>query len=91
MATSDQPRPTRAVTIYTTPHCHWCKVAKRYFAEHAIEYREVDITTDASGRREMVLMTGGHAVPVVRVGTHAMNGWDVREFEKLRSGRFKRR
>jgi glutaredoxin len=79
------------VTIYTTPTCHWCRVAKRYFAEHRIEFREVDVSQDRRGRKEMVLMTGGMAVPVIRVGEHAMTGWDVREFERLRSGKFKRR
>jgi glutaredoxin 3 len=89
--TSGPPSPERPVTIYTTPHCHWCRVAKHYFAQKNIEYREIDITTNARGKREMVLMTGRHAVPVIRVGEHAMTGWDVREFETLRRGGVKRR
>ena len=36
-------------------------------------------------------MTGGHAVPVIRVGEHAMTGWDEREFRKLLGGKFKQR
>jgi len=79
------------IVIYTTPACSWCRVAKRYFAEHGLAYREVDVTRDRRGLREMVLMTGGRAVPVIRVGEHAMTGWDVREFERLLSGRFRRR
>jgi glutaredoxin 3 len=90
MATGDS-RPTVQVVIYTTPTCAWCRVAKRYFAEHDVAFREVDVTKDRRGAREMLLMTGGRAVPVIRVGSHAMTGWDVHEFERLRSGRFKRR
>lgn len=81
----------REVTVYTTPTCHWCDMAKRYLAKHHIPYTEVDVTKDRRGLREMVLMTGGRAVPVIRVGSHAMTGWDAREFERLRSGSFKRR
>jgi glutaredoxin len=66
-------------------------VAKRYFAEQGVTYREIDVATDARGRREMVLMTGQNGVPVVRVGERAMVGWDPREFELLRSGRQRRR
>lgn len=88
-ASGSQSNPS--VTIYVTPTCHWCKVAKAYLAQKAIPYREVDITRDRRGLREMVLMTGRHAVPVLRVGEHAMVGWDVREFERLLGGRFKRR
>lgn len=84
-------KPQRRVTIYTSPTCHWCRVAKRYCDEHGIEYIEVDVVRDLSGRREMVAMTGQHGVPVIRVGGHAMVGWDVEEFELLRSGAFKRR
>jgi glutaredoxin len=66
-------------------------VAKRYLAENDIPFREVDVTRDRRGLREMVLMTGGRAVPVISVGEHAMTGWDVREFERLMTGRFRRR
>ena len=81
----------KPVTLYTSPTCHWCRVAKRYLEEQDITYSEIDIISDHAGRREMVLMTGQHGVPVVRVGEHAMIGWDEAEFELLRAGRFKRR
>jgi glutaredoxin len=71
------------VTVYTTPACHWCHVAVRYLDEHHIAHRQVDVTRDGRGMREMVLMTGGHAVPVIKVGEHAMVGWDVKEFRRL--------
>lgn len=87
---NEKPR-QKSVTIFTTPSCYWCRVAKRYCDEHEIEYCEIDVTTDSSGRREMLLMTGQNGVPVIRVGSHAMIGWDEDEFEKLRSGAFRRR
>jgi hypothetical protein len=39
----------------------------------------------------MVLMTGQRGVPVIQVGERAMIGWDKHEFEKLLSGKYKRR
>jgi glutaredoxin 3 len=91
MPTSGSHQHPPTITVYTTPHCHWCRVAKHYLAEHGIEYREVDVSRRGAGRREMALMTGGHAVPVIRVGEHAMTGWDEREFRKLLDGKFKQR
>jgi glutaredoxin len=82
-----QPR----ITVFTSPSCHWCKVAKRYIEERGLVYREVDIFADRMGRQEMVRMTGQHGVPVIRVGEHAMTGWDKAEFERLLEGRFRRR
>ena len=79
------------ITVFTTPSCHWCKVAKRYLADRALAFREVDVMTDPKGRRDMVRMTGQTGVPVILVGEHAMIGWDTAEFERLLSGQFKRR
>ena len=84
---SHQPR----ITVFTSPTCHWCRVAKRYLDERGLTYREIDIIKDGRGRQEMVRMTGQSGVPVIRVGEHAMTGWDRAEFERLLSGRFKRR
>jgi glutaredoxin-like YruB-family protein len=79
------------ITVYTSPTCHWCKVAKRYLDEHGLQYREVDIISDLRGRQEMVRMSGQYGVPVIRVGERAMTGWDKAEFERLlRGGRGRR-
>jgi glutaredoxin 3 len=91
VTTSGSRKHSPDVTIYTTPHCHWCLVAKQYFAENMIAYREVDVSTSGPERRKMTLMTGGTAVPVIKVGAYAMTGWDETEFRKLMAGRFKRR
>ena len=91
VATSGSVRPDPRVTIYVTPTCHWCKVAKNYLVKAGVVFSEIDITCDRRGLRDMVLMTGGRAVPVLRVGEHAMIGWDAHEFERLRTGSFKRR
>jgi glutaredoxin 3 len=66
----------KRITLYTTPTCPWCMVAKRYLAERSVDFSEVDL-------REMVLMTAQHGVPVLRVGEKAMVGWNPEEFERL--------
>jgi glutaredoxin 3 len=91
MTTSGRGNTSPNVTIYTISHCHWCKVAKQYFLDNAISFREVDVSEPGSARREMTVMTGGTAVPVIKVGEHAMTGWDEREFRMLMDGNFKRR
>ena len=79
------------ITLYTTQTCHWCRVAKAYLAERGLAFEELDVGHDAGARRRMLLMTGQNGVPVIEVGEHAMIGWDKHEFEKLLSGKFKRR
>ena len=73
----------KKITVYTTPACPHCDHAKRRLAELGHTFREVDVMSDRAGLREMLLMTGRHAVPVVVVGEKAMVGWDAREFRRL--------
>jgi glutaredoxin 3 len=77
------PAQAKKVTLYTTPTCPWCQVAKRYLTENGVGFAEVDISTDRAGLREMVLMTAQHGVPVLRIGEKALVGWNVEEFERL--------
>ena len=74
------------IVVYTSPTCHWCRVAKAYLKDHDLPYTEVDIITDKRGRRDMVAMTGQYGVPVIKVGHRAMVGWDKKEFKALLSG-----
>lgn len=73
----------KRVRVFTSPTCHWCRVAKAYLDDHDIEYVECDIITDLAARREMVLMTGQYGVPVVQVGDKAIVGWNEAEFRRL--------
>ena len=64
------------VTIYTTPTCHFCKMAKDFFAEKNVQYTAYDVSTDAAKREEMIQMTGQLGVPVIVVGDSVMVGFD---------------
>ncbi len=76
----------RSVKVFSTETCHHCVAAKRYMDEHGVEYEDADIIHDLEARREMALMTGQYGVPVIRVGSRAMVGWDPKEFERLMAG-----
>lgn len=91
MPTSGNRSHSPRITVFTSPSCPWCTVAKRYIAERGLQFREVNVIANPKGRQEMVRMTGQSGVPVIRVGEHAMVGWSEREFEKLLSGKFKQR
>ena len=56
-----------AVTIYSTPTCPYCKLAKEFFKEHKVEFEEVDVAADQDEARVMVEKSGQMGVPVVIV------------------------
>ena len=66
----------KPVTIYTTPTCHFCKLAKEFFAEKNVQYTAYDVSTDAEKRDEMINMTGQLGVPVIVIGEDIMVGFD---------------
>lgn len=66
----------KTVTIYSTPTCHFCKMAKDFFAEKGVEYTGYDVSTDAAKREEMIKMTGQLGVPVIVIGGDVMVGFD---------------
>lgn len=75
-----------AVTIYSTPVCHFCQAAKEFFKENNVEYTEHDVASDAEKREEMIEMTGQMGVPVIQIGDDVVIGFDedkVKELLKL--------
>jgi glutaredoxin 3 len=64
------------VTIYSTPTCHFCQMAKEFFAEKGIEYTAYDVASDAAKRQEMIQLTGQLGVPVIVVNDSIMVGFD---------------
>jgi glutaredoxin len=53
------------ITIYSTPTCHFCQLAKEYFKENNISYSEYNVLSDLEKRQEMVAKSGQLGVPVI--------------------------
>jgi glutaredoxin-like YruB-family protein len=73
----------KKITIYTTPTCGYCQMAKQFFKEKGIEYEEFDVMADIGKRQEMVEKTGQLGVPVIMVGDEVVVGFDRLTLEKL--------
>jgi glutaredoxin 3 len=73
----------KTVTIYSTPVCHFCHMAKDFFAENNIAFTEHDVASDLDKRAEMVDMTGQMGVPVIRIGDDVVIGFDEGKVKEL--------
>ena len=56
------------VTIYSTPTCHFCRMAKDFFKANNINYTEYDVASNLEKRKEMIEKSGQMGVPVILVG-----------------------
>lgn len=70
------------VTIYTTPYCSYCKMAKEYFKSKNIEYTEYDVMADVAKREEMVKKSGQLGVPVIDIDGKIVMGFDKQKINE---------
>lgn len=65
-----------AVTVYSTPTCPYCKMAKSYLAENKIDFKEIDVSTDDKAAQEMIEKSGQMGVPVIDIDGKFIVGFD---------------
>ena len=74
-----QPR----VIIFTTPSCSFCVAAKRYFRQHQIRFRDVDVSRDQTAARDMQRRSGQMGVPVIDIGGKIIVGFDKPKINQM--------
>lgn len=63
------------VELYVTSWCGYCKKMERFLKEKGIPYTRYDIEKDANAARTYQEL-GGSGVPVTRVGTSVVHGYN---------------
>lgn len=53
------------ITIYSTPTCGFCTLAKDFLKEKGVEFKEIDVSVDQEEAQKMVEKTGQMGVPVI--------------------------
>lgn len=67
----------QTVEIYTTSLCGYCHAAKRLLSEKGVSFREIDVSSDAALREQMMQRAGGrHTVPQIFIGNTHIGGCD---------------
>lgn len=70
------------VIVYTSNTCPYCVAAKDYLQEKGISYKEKNIQTDPSARKELISM-GHMGVPVIIIDGEEIVGFDKVRMEQL--------
>jgi glutaredoxin-like YruB-family protein len=71
------------ITIYSTPSCHFCLLAKEWFKEKGVEFKDVDVSRDHDAAKEMIEKSGQMGVPVVEINGELIIGFRPDVFEGL--------
>lgn len=71
------------VTIYSTPTCHFCHMAKDFFKEKNVEFVDFDVSGDQEKRKEMITKSGQMGVPVIVIGDQLIVGFNKPKIVEL--------
>ncbi|NMC47594.1 MAG: NrdH-redoxin [Chloroflexi bacterium] len=71
------------VIVFSTPTCSYCRMAKNYFRQNGIRFRDVDVTRDPAAARDMVRRSGQSGVPVIDINGHIVVGFDQPKIKQL--------
>ncbi len=71
------------VTIYSTPSCTYCKMAKGFFEENNVKFTDHNVAEDAEKRQEMIDKSGQMGVPVIFVDEEMIVGFDKEKLSEM--------
>ena len=70
------------VTVYSTPTCPYCKLAKAFLTEHNVAFKDIDVSADQEQAQKMIQLSGQMAVPVIDVDGEIIIGFDQKKLAK---------
>ena len=71
------------VTVYSTPTCSWCQIAKEHLTASGISFEDIDVSTDQQRAKEMVEKSGQMGVPVIDIDGEIIVGFDRARIDPL--------
>ncbi len=57
----------KTITIYSTPTCHFCHMAKEFLTLHNIAFQDIDVSEDNALKMYIREATGQMGVPVIKI------------------------
>ena len=74
----------KIIKMYTGPICNFCDAAKRLLARNNLKYQEIDISSTADLREEMIKKSNGRrTIPQIFFDDQHIGGYDeARALEK---------
>jgi len=64
------------VTVYSTPTCHFCHMAKDFFISKGVVFEDFDVSSNLEKRKEMLDKSGQMGVPVIIIDDKMVVGFD---------------
>ncbi len=83
MKADAEDKPSKRVTVYTSPTCPWCTTVKNFLRKHGVRYTEVNVASDQSAAQAMVSKSGQQGVPQTEINGEMVIGFDQSKLNRL--------
>lgn len=70
------------VTVYSTPTCPYCHIAKDYLKSKGVEFEDIDVSKDRAKAEEMIKKSGQMGVPVLDINGKIIIGFDKKAIDE---------
>lgn len=74
------------ISVYTTPSCGYCRVAKDYLKGNSLGFTEYNVAADPQKAQEMVRKSGQMGVPVLDINGTIIVGFNQPAIDKALKG-----
>ena len=64
------------VKVYSTPTCPYCVRVKQFLKENAVNFTDIDVSSDQDAAQEMIKRSGQMGVPVIDIDGKLIVGFD---------------
>ena len=71
------------ITVYSTPTCHFCHMAKDFFKEKGVEFEDFNVAENLEKRKEMMDKSGQMGVPVIMIDDKIIVGFNRPKIAEL--------
>ena len=71
-----------AITVYSTPTCSYCNLAKDYFRKSGVRFTDYNVAQNMAKADEMVKKSGQMGVPVIDINGKIIIGFNKPEIER---------
>ena len=71
-----------AITVYSTPTCSYCNLAKDFFRKNGVRFTDYNVAQNMAKADEMVKKSGQMGVPVIDINGKIIVGFNKPEIER---------
>lgn len=76
-------KPSKRVTVYSTPTCSWCNTLKSWLQKNNVRYTDIDVSRDEKAAQELVRRSGQQGVPQTDINGQIVIGFNQPMLKEL--------